>query len=69
MVEPAAEAPAASPEPVAVAVAATEEPKKSMMDSLWNDSTKLTAYLAVWYLGNIYCKALKLFPNYSQLHC
>ena len=27
--------------------------KKSFIDSIWNENTKLTAYLAVWYLGNI----------------
>lgn len=31
-------------------------PNKSFMDSIWNDNTKLMAYLSVWYLGNIYCK-------------
>jgi len=40
---------------VVVAKAATPPPaKKSFMDSIWNDNTKLTVYLAVWYLGNIY---------------
>jgi len=40
---------------VVVAKAATPPPaKKSFMDGIWNDNTKLTVYLAVWYLGNIY---------------
>jgi len=46
---------AAAEEPAAV-VAAPPAPaaKKSMIDAIWNDSTKLAAYLGVWYLGNIY---------------
>jgi len=40
---------------VVVAKAATPPPaKKSFVDLIWNDGTKLTIYLAVWYLGNIY---------------
>jgi len=40
---------------VVVAKAATPPPaKKSFIDTIWNDNTKLTVYLAVWYLGNIY---------------
>lgn len=32
-----------------------ETPKaKSLIDTIWNENTKLVAYLAVWYLGNIY---------------
>ena len=38
-----------------VAANATEE-KKGFLSTIWNDNTKLTVYLAVWYLGNIYCK-------------
>lgn len=30
--------------------------KKGLLDAVWNENTKLTIYLAVWYLGNIYCK-------------
>ena len=30
--------------------------KKSLFQTIWNENTKLTFYLAVWYLGNIYCK-------------
>ena len=30
------------------------ESKKSFVDMIWNENTKLTIYLAVWYLGNIY---------------
>ena len=39
-----------------VAAAKKVEPVKqaSFIDKIWNDSTKLTVYLAVWYLGNIY---------------
>lgn len=40
---------------VVVAKAATPPPaKKSFVDLIWNDGTKLSIYLAVWYLGNIY---------------
>jgi hypothetical protein len=35
-------------------VVATETKKKSVVDLIWNESTKLSFYLAVWYLGNIY---------------
>jgi len=38
-------------------VAKKSEPvpaKKSFIDSIWNENTKLSAYLAIWYLGNIY---------------
>lgn len=28
----------------------------SFIDKVWNDDTKLATYLAVWYLGNIYCE-------------
>jgi len=46
---------AAAEEPAAV-VAAPPAPaaKNSMIDVIWNDSTKLVTYLGVWYLGNIY---------------
>jgi len=48
----------ASPAPAAVEVVAAAPappaPKKSFIDLIWNDGTKLTIYLAVWYLGNIY---------------
>jgi hypothetical protein len=27
----------------------------TFIDKIWNDDTKLATYLAVWYLGNIYC--------------
>lgn len=30
----------------------------SLLDSVWNENTKLVAYLGVWYMGNIYCKPL-----------
>jgi len=43
-----------SSESTSADVVATEPAKKSFLDSIWNDSTKLFAYLAVWYLGNIY---------------
>jgi hypothetical protein len=28
----------------------------SFISKIWNENTKLGFYLAVWYLGNIYCK-------------
>lgn len=31
------------------------ETKTSLLDKVWNKNTKLTIYLAIWYLGNIYC--------------
>ena len=30
--------------------------KKSLIDTVWNENTKIWVYLGVWYLGNIYCK-------------
>ena len=42
-------------------VAAKEPPKKSFIDKIWNDQTQLMTYLAVWYMGNIYCKFQLLF--------
>ena len=35
------------------AKAATAAPK-TLLDKLWNPNTQLAAYMAVWYLGNIY---------------
>jgi len=35
-------------------VVAAEPAKASFLSTIWNDNTKLLAYLAVWYLGNIY---------------
>lgn len=26
------------------------------MDKVWNEDTKLAAYITIWYLGNIYCE-------------
>lgn len=40
--------------PEVVAAAPAVEEKKGFLSSIWNENTKLTAYLAVWYLGNIY---------------
>jgi hypothetical protein len=40
-----------SAEVVAAAVVAAPV---SFVDKIWNEQTKLSAYLAVWYLGNIY---------------
>lgn len=34
----------------------SEEKKQGLLERIWNDNTKIVAYLAVWYLGNIYCK-------------
>jgi len=39
---------------VVAAATATTEKKSSFLDLIWNDNTKLTFYLLVWYLGNIY---------------
>ena len=36
------------------------EPKKSLIDTVWNEQTKLSIYLAVWYIGNIACKIIKI---------
>lgn len=47
---------AADAEIVGASKAAAPAPKKSFLDLIWNENTKLTVYLAVWYLGNIYCK-------------
>ncbi len=33
----------------------TSEKKKGFLDNIWNDNTKIVAYLTVWYLGNIFC--------------
>lgn len=40
--------------PVDVVAAKKEEPKKTFISTIWNDSTQLFTYLSVWYLGNIY---------------
>jgi len=37
-----------------IVAAATAAPVAKKSEGLWNDNTKLAAYLAVWYLGNIY---------------
>lgn len=34
-------------------IVAAEPPKKSLIDTIWNDNTKLATYLTVWYVGNI----------------
>lgn len=56
--EPGSASPASS---AAEVVAAETEKKGGLMSMIWNEGTKLTIYLAVWYLGNIYCK---LFLDY-----
>jgi hypothetical protein len=33
---------------------------KSFIDKIWNEDTKLTAYLAVWYLGKSVFQVLLL---------
>jgi solute carrier family 35 protein E1 len=33
---------------------AVTTPEPSFIDKIWNENTKLLAYLSVWYLGNIY---------------
>lgn len=42
-------------EGIANTVAAAET-KPSLLASIWNENTKLSFYLLVWYMGNIYCK-------------
>lgn len=49
--EPGSASPASS---AAEVVAAEPEKKGGLMSMIWNEGTKLTIYLAVWYLGNIY---------------
>ena len=39
-------------------VAQSSTESSTLLDKIWNDNTKLLTYLAVWYLGNIYCKYL-----------
>lgn len=34
----------------------TQGKNKGLFGSIWNENTKLAFNLAVWYLGNIYCK-------------
>lgn len=29
--------------------------KKTLLETVWNPQTQLVLYMAVWYLGNIYC--------------
>lgn len=47
---------AESSEGAEIVAKATPAPAKSssFIDKIWNDNTKLAAYLAVWYLGNVY---------------
>jgi hypothetical protein len=40
-----------------VASSSGSNTNKSFIDAIWNDNTKLVVYLAVWYLGNIYCES------------
>ncbi len=28
---------------------------EALVEKVWNEDTKLAAYVAIWYLGNIYC--------------
>ena len=49
-----AAAAAASPEASVEVVAKAAPSSKGLMDTIWNEQTKLGFYLAVWYLGNIY---------------
>jgi solute carrier family 35 protein E1 len=60
-----------------ISVVASEPAKKSFIDGIWNENTKLFAYLALWYGGNIYyniwnkkaCQALgKNAAGASNLH-
>ena len=44
-----------APAPAPAAEVVASAPKKSFIDFIWNEQTKLGIYLAVWYLGNIYC--------------
>jgi len=43
-----------APAPAPAAEVVASAPKKSFIDFIWNEQTKLGIYLAVWYLGNIY---------------
>jgi hypothetical protein len=52
---------------VVASAATTAAPKKGLIDILWNDNTKLAVYLAVWYLGNIYCKSYQIII--AQMLC
>ena len=52
--------------PVDVVAAKKEEPKKTFISTIWNDSTQLFTYLSVWYLGNIYCKSLNIQNSCTQ---
>ena len=54
---------------MAAAEATKSEPKKSLIDTVWNEDTKLGIYLAVWYIGNIACKVLLIFAKYNALKC
>ncbi len=39
---------------IVAAAAKTAAAAPSLIDKLWNPNTQLAAYMAVWYLGNIY---------------
>lgn len=30
--------------------------QQGLLEKVWNDDTKLAAYVGIWYLGNIYCE-------------
>ena len=40
--------------------------KTGFFDLIWNENTKLIVYLAIWYVGNIYCKSPT--PIFSHIH-
>jgi len=43
--------------------------KTSFIDKIWNSQTKLTIYLGIWYLGNIYCESGVWFPFAARRLC
>ena len=51
---------------MATAAASGKEEKKSLIDVVWNENTKLSIYLAVWYIGNIACK--KICSNFKPFN-
>lgn len=32
--------------------------KEGLLEKVWNEDTKLAAYVGIWYLGNIYCELM-----------
>lgn len=49
------------------AAAKAPQPKPTgLLSMIWNENTKLSFYLLVWYLGNIYCKYSERFVTFSS---